>query len=205
MCIQHPADFLSGWVLGTISGAGWAVPAAYGHFGNAVRLKANRPKAAAAFFRERIGQEPAIPHLTPDAYSPGIEVATHVRIAGVGTAAVDLQRSAVHLVTGLGSAGNNDAYWLLLSRDTQADGKLVKLWAGIVPVVLVNVGAGLSKCDGNGLHPGHQAGDNMDGLDRVRFNGLDYRQLRTDYGRRLPLMAGALLKESLIEALDMQF
>ena len=45
----------------------------------------------------------------------------------------------------------------------------------------------------------------MDGLDRVRFNGLDYRQLRTDYGRRLPLMAGALLKESLIEALDMQF
>ena len=45
----------------------------------------------------------------------------------------------------------------------------------------------------------------MDGLDRIRFNGLDYRQLRTDYGRRLPLMAGALLKESLVEALDMQF
>lgn len=44
----------------------------------------------------------------------------------------------------------------------------------------------------------------MDGLDRVRFNGLDYRQLRTDYGRRLPLVAGALLKESLVKALDIQ-
>ena len=44
----------------------------------------------------------------------------------------------------------------------------------------------------------------MDGLDRIRFNGLDYRQLRTDYGRRLPLVAGALLKESLVKALDMQ-
>lgn len=51
----------------------------------------------------------------------------------------------------------------------------------------------------------YQICKDMDGLDRVRFNGLDYRQLRTDYGRRLPLMAGALLKESLIEALDMQF
>ena len=44
----------------------------------------------------------------------------------------------------------------------------------------------------------------MDGLDRIRFNGLDYRQSRTDYGRRLPLVAGALLKESLVKALDMQ-
>ena len=51
----------------------------------------------------------------------------------------------------------------------------------------------------------YQICKDMDGLDRVRFNGLDYRQLRTDYGRRLPLMAGALLKESLVEALDMQF
>lgn len=42
----------------------------------------------------------------------------------------------------------------------------------------------------------------MDGLDRVRFNGLDYRQLRTVYGRRLPLVAGCLLKETLVQFLD---
>lgn len=41
----------------------------------------------------------------------------------------------------------------------------------------------------------------MDGLDRVRFNGLDYRQLRTQYGRQLPLVAGALLEEPLMEVL----
>lgn len=51
----------------------------------------------------------------------------------------------------------------------------------------------------------YQICKDMDGLDRVRFNGLDYRQLRTDYGRRLPLVAGALLQESLVEALDVQF
>lgn len=44
----------------------------------------------------------------------------------------------------------------------------------------------------------------MDGLDRVRFNGLDYRMLRTEYARRLPLVAGCLLEEKLVEALDMQ-
>ncbi len=37
----------------------------------------------------------------------------------------------------------------------------------------------------------------MDALDRVRFNGLDYRLLRTPYARRLPLVAGGLLKENL--------
>lgn len=37
----------------------------------------------------------------------------------------------------------------------------------------------------------------MDGLDRVRFNGLDVYQLRTGYARRLPLIAGALLKEKI--------
>lgn len=42
----------------------------------------------------------------------------------------------------------------------------------------------------------------MDGLDRVRFNGLDYRMLRTEYGRRLPLVAGCLLEEPLLEALQ---
>lgn len=37
----------------------------------------------------------------------------------------------------------------------------------------------------------------MDGLDRVRFNGLDINQLRTDYGKQLPLIAGRLLSEKL--------
>lgn len=41
----------------------------------------------------------------------------------------------------------------------------------------------------------------MDGLDRVRFNGLDYRMLRTEYGRRLPLVAGGLLEEDGITVL----
>lgn len=39
----------------------------------------------------------------------------------------------------------------------------------------------------------------MDGLDRVRFNGLDYRMLRTPFAARLPLIAGCLLKESILE------
>ena len=39
----------------------------------------------------------------------------------------------------------------------------------------------------------------MDGLDRVRFNGLDFRCLRTPYARRLPLVAGGLLEEPLLE------
>ena len=45
----------------------------------------------------------------------------------------------------------------------------------------------------------------VDGLDRVRFNGLDYRQLRTDYGRKLPLVAGALLNEPIVQVLDMDW
>ncbi len=43
----------------------------------------------------------------------------------------------------------------------------------------------------------------MDGLDRVRFNGLDYRLLRTEYAKKLPLVAGALLEEQMVQALDM--
>lgn len=43
----------------------------------------------------------------------------------------------------------------------------------------------------------------MDGLDRVRFNGLDYRVLRTEYARRLPLVAGCLLHEPIQELLHM--
>ncbi len=41
----------------------------------------------------------------------------------------------------------------------------------------------------------------MDGLDRVRFNGLDYRMLRTPFARRLPLVAGCLLHEDMKKAL----
>lgn len=43
----------------------------------------------------------------------------------------------------------------------------------------------------------------MDGLDRVRFNGLDYRMLRTEYARRLPLVAGCLLQEPIQELFNM--
>ena len=42
----------------------------------------------------------------------------------------------------------------------------------------------------------------MDSLDRVRFNGLDFRQLRTPYARRLPLVAGGLLEEPLLECIE---
>lgn len=42
----------------------------------------------------------------------------------------------------------------------------------------------------------------MDGLDRVRFNGLDYRQLRTSYAAKLPLIAGCLLKEDILSFLN---
>ena len=42
----------------------------------------------------------------------------------------------------------------------------------------------------------------MDGLDRVRFNGLDFRPLRTPYARRLPLVAGGLLEEPLLECIE---
>jgi len=38
----------------------------------------------------------------------------------------------------------------------------------------------------------------MDGLDRVRFNGLDYRMLRTKFARQLPIIAGCLLKENVL-------
>lgn len=42
----------------------------------------------------------------------------------------------------------------------------------------------------------------MDGLDRVRFNGLDYRLLRTAFARRLPLIAGCLLTENICAVVD---
>lgn len=37
----------------------------------------------------------------------------------------------------------------------------------------------------------------MDGLDRVRFNGLNYQMLRTEFARTLPLIAGCLLEEDM--------
>lgn len=37
----------------------------------------------------------------------------------------------------------------------------------------------------------------MDGLDRVRFNGLDIDLLRSEYARKLPLVAGRLLHEKI--------
>ena len=43
---------------------------------------------------------------------------------------------------------------------------------------------------------------NMDSLDRVRFNGMDFRQLRTSYAMRLPLVAGGLLEEPLLECIE---
>lgn len=42
----------------------------------------------------------------------------------------------------------------------------------------------------------------MDGLDRVRFNGLDYRLLRTEHAKQLPLIAGCLLEEDMLAVLD---
>lgn len=38
----------------------------------------------------------------------------------------------------------------------------------------------------------------MDGLDRVRFNGLDIFMLRTAYAKKLPLIAGCLLHENIV-------
>ena len=37
----------------------------------------------------------------------------------------------------------------------------------------------------------------MDALDRLRFGGLDYRLLRTEYAKRLPLIAGYFLKDDI--------
>ena len=37
----------------------------------------------------------------------------------------------------------------------------------------------------------------MDGLDRVRFNGLDVAMLRTSYAVKLALVAGSLLHEDI--------
>lgn len=66
----------------------------------------------------------------------------------------------------------------------------------------IQAAPGLSKEDKERACHLYRICKDMDGLDRVRFNGLDYRMLRTEYGRRLPLVAGCLLQESLLEALQ---
>ena len=43
----------------------------------------------------------------------------------------------------------------------------------------------------------------MDGLDRVRLNDLDYRMLRTDFARRLPLITGGLLREDVPKIIEL--
>lgn len=47
----------------------------------------------------------------------------------------------------------------------------------------------------------YQICKDMDALDRVRFNGLNYQKLRTSYSRQLPLIAGELLKEDIMSIL----
>ena len=60
---------------------------------------------------------------------------------------------------------------------------------------------GFTRSDKNRASKLYAIAKDMDGLDRVRFNGLDYRMLRTAYGRRLPLVAGGLLQEDGITVL----
>lgn len=60
---------------------------------------------------------------------------------------------------------------------------------------------GFSRADKTRATKLYSIAKDMDGLDRVRFNGLDYRMLRTAYGRRLPLVAGGLLEEDGISVL----
>ena len=47
----------------------------------------------------------------------------------------------------------------------------------------------------------YQICKDMDALDRVRFNGLNYQKLRTSYAKQLPLIAGELLKEDIMSIL----
>lgn len=74
-----------------------------------------------------------------------------------------------------------------------------------VGIAAIMVEPGLSRREKQHvIHLYHICKD-MDGLDRVRFNGLDYRMLRTKYASRLPLVAGCLLEEDLLTPLDMEF
>ena len=61
---------------------------------------------------------------------------------------------------------------------------------------------GLSFCDMKRASRLYQIAKDMDGLDRVRFNGLDFRYLRTPYARKLPLIAGGLLEEPLLDCVN---
>ena len=42
----------------------------------------------------------------------------------------------------------------------------------------------------------------MDALDRVRFNGLDHRRLRTDFAKKLPLIANCLHEQDIFQILE---
>lgn len=106
--IEHPADFHTCRILGGVSAPGWAVPSVSGCLGHAVWLETHCPKAASALRWERIGQEAAIAQLTPNADGAGIEAAAHIGIPGIGTATVDFQRLAVHLMPGLWCASNRN-------------------------------------------------------------------------------------------------
>lgn len=64
---------------------------------------------------------------------------------------------------------------------------------------------GLSRADKKRAQHLYLICKDMDGLDRVRFNGLDYRMLRTEYARKLPLIAGCLLQEDLLTVLHMDW
>lgn len=66
----------------------------------------------------------------------------------------------------------------------------------------IQTAPGLSKEDKERASHLYRICKDMDGLDRIRFDGLDYRMLRTEYGRRLPLVAECLLEESLLKVLQ---
>ena len=68
----------------------------------------------------------------------------------------------------------------------------------------IHAALGLSLRDKKRVCKLYEICKDMDGLDRVRFNGLDYRLLRTKYARRLPLIAGCLLHESLQDILKIR-
>lgn len=66
-------------------------------------------------------------------------------------------------------------------------------------IAAIQVTEGLSRKDKDRAVRLFLIAKDMDGLDRVRFNGLDYRMLRTPFAARLPLIAGCLLKENVLE------
>lgn len=66
-------------------------------------------------------------------------------------------------------------------------------------IAAINRLSGFSRADKDRAVHLYQIAKDIDGLDRVRFNGLDPRLLRTPFARRLPLISGCLLKEKLAD------